>query len=130
MEAGQTNVYDAPAHSCIAYACRHYAIDSNTCNPLTCEEARGVEAPFKSCRVHSTHKGEKIGVKSVSREEVTLRSICASYSGPLVALWQRFRSCTGTSVLSVCTGSYSVVHRPREGPQLAFREGLGLGEAE
>ena len=43
------------------------------------------------------------------RIEVTLLSIREPYQRPLIALSQRFRSCTGTSVLSVCPGSYSVV---------------------
>ena len=43
------------SRACIAY--RHYAIDSNTYNPLTRQEARGVDASFKDLRVHSTYKG-------------------------------------------------------------------------
>ena len=97
------------SRACIRVAWRQYAIDSNTYKPLTCKEARGVESPFKSFRVHSTHKGEETGGKPVSLEEVTLRSIRASYPRPLIAFSQRFRSCTGTSILSVCPGSYSVV---------------------
>ena len=53
MEAAQTNVYHARA--CIA--CRHYAIDSNTYNPLTRQEARGADASFKGLGLHSTHTG-------------------------------------------------------------------------
>ena len=97
------------SRACIA--CRHYAIDSNTYKPFTHQEARGIDAFFKGLRVHSTHKGEETGGKPVSREEVALRSIRASYPRPLIVLSQRFRSCAGTSVLSVCPGSYSVVHR-------------------
>ena len=100
---------DCLSRACIA--CQHCAVDSSTYKPPTCEEARGVEAPFKSFRVPSTHKGEEPGGGAVSREEVRLRSICASYPRPLIAISQRFRSCTGTSVLSVCPGSYSVVQR-------------------
>ena len=81
----------------------------NACKPLTCEEARGTEASPRRVRVHWTHKGEETGGKPVSREEVTLRSIRSSYPRPLIAPSRRFRSCTGTSVLSVCPGSYSVV---------------------
>ena len=97
--------------SCACIACRHYAIDSTAYNynPLTCEEARGVKAPFKSFRVHSAHKGEEVRRKPVSRGEVPRRSIRASYPRPLMALSRQFRSCTGTSVLSVCPGSYSAV---------------------
>ena len=43
------------SRACIA--CRHYAIDSITYNPLTRQEARGVNASFKGLRVHSAHKG-------------------------------------------------------------------------
>ena len=82
--------------ACIA--CRHYAIVSNTSQLLTRQEARGVDASFKGLRVHSTHKGEETGGKPLSREETTLRSMCAPHLRPLIALSQRFRSCTGTSV--------------------------------
>ena len=51
----------------------------------------------------------------MSREEVAPLSIRASYSRPLIALWQRFRSCTGASGLSVCSGSYSAVGTNRPG---------------
>ena len=50
----------------------------------------------------------------MSREEVTLRLIRASYPRPLIALSQRIRSCTGTPVLSVCPGSYGVVNPQHE----------------
>ena len=84
------------SRACIA--CRHYAIDSNTYKPFTHQEARGIEAPFKGLRVHSTHKGEETGGNPLSREETTLLSMCAPHLRPLIALSQRFRSCTGTSV--------------------------------
>ena len=95
------------SRACIA--CRHYAIELITYNPLTHQEARGIDASFKGLRVHSTHKGEETGDSPFSREETTLLSMCAPHLRPLIALSQRFRSCTGTSVLSVCPGSYSVV---------------------
>ena len=77
--------------------CRPYAIDSTPYNPLTRQEARGVEASFKGVRVHSTHKGEETGGKPVSWEDTTPLSIRAPYLRPLMALKlsQRFRSCTG-----------------------------------
>ena len=90
-------------------ACRHYAINSNPYEPPTRQEARGVDAPFKGVGVHSTHKGEETGGKPVSREETTLLSIRAPYLRPLIALSQRFRSCTGTSVLLKTPGAYTRV---------------------
>ena len=115
-----SHMHGGRADKCLSRACvawRHCAIDPNAYTPLTyaCGEARarGVESPrpgpFKSSRVHSTHKGEETGGKPVSREEVALRPARASYPRPPIAISQRFRSCTGTSVLSVCPGSYSVV---------------------
>ena len=105
----------ARAHSAYSYATglmtpwrtlrrvfRHGAIDSNTYKSLTRQEAQCTEAPFTSFRVHSTHKGEEIGVNPVSREETVLLLIRAPYPRPLMALSRRFRSGTGTSVLSVC----------------------------
>ena len=95
--------------ACLSRACiawRHFAVDSHTYSPLTCEEARGAEALFESSRVHPTHKGEETGGKPVGLEEAALRSICAPYPRPLIALSRRFRRCT---VLPVCPGSYSVV---------------------
>jgi len=95
------------SRACIA--CQHYAIDSNTYNPLTCEEARGVEAPFKSFRVHLTHKGQETGGNYVSQEETTPVTIREPHPRPLMALSQRFRGCTGTSFFFVCPGSYRAV---------------------
>ena len=73
MEAAQTNIClsisRASAAGCIA--CRHYAIDSNTYNPLTRQEVRGVDASFKGLSVHPTYKGEATGGNYVSRKEVT-----------------------------------------------------------
>ena len=43
--------------TCIAIACRHYAVVLNTSQLLTRQEARGADASFKGLRVHSTHKG-------------------------------------------------------------------------
>ena len=105
------------SRACIA--CRHYAIELITYKPLTHQETRGIDASFKGLRVHSTYKGWEIGGNYVSRKEVTLLSIREPYPRPLIALSQRFRSCTGTSVLSVCPGSYSVV-RVLERPQGDF----------
>ena len=84
------------SRACIA--CRHYAIVLNTSQLLTRQEARGVDASFKGLRVQSTYKGQEIGGNYLSRKEVTLRSIRDPYPRPLIALSQRFRSCTGTSV--------------------------------
>ena len=98
--------------ACIA--CRHYAIDLNTYKPFTRQEARGVDASesFKGVRVYSTHKGEATGGKPVSREETTLLSIRAPHLRPLIAISQRFRSCTGTSVLLKSPGAYTQVLVP------------------
>ena len=43
------------------------------------------------------------------RKEATLLSICEPYPRLLMALSQRFRSCTGTSVLKKTLGAYSPV---------------------
>ena len=43
------------SRACIA--CRHYAIELITYNPLTHQETRGIDASFKGLRVHSTYKG-------------------------------------------------------------------------
>ena len=43
------------SRACIA--CRHCAIDWNTYNPLTRQDAQGADAPFKGLRVRSAHKG-------------------------------------------------------------------------
>ena len=51
--------------------------------------------------LHSTQKGVEIGGKPVSRGGAALFSIRAPYPRPLIALSQRFRSCTRTSLLSV-----------------------------
>ena len=64
MEAAQTNIYHAPASR--ADITRSIRIHNITYNPLTCEEARGAEAPFKLVRVHSTHRGEETGGRPVS----------------------------------------------------------------
>ena len=93
------------SRACIA--CRHYAIDSNTYKPFTHQEARGIDASFKGLRVHSTHKGEETGGNPLSREETTLLSMCAPHLRPLIALSQRFRGCTGTSVLLKTPGAYN-----------------------
>ena len=93
------------SRACIAF--RYYAIDSITYNPLTRQEARGVDASFKGLRVHSTYKGYEIGGNYVSRKEVTLLSIREPYPRPLIALSQRFRSCTGTSVCFFPTSLYA-----------------------
>ena len=93
--------------ACIA--CQHYAIDSNTYKPFTHQEARGIGASFKGLRVHSTHKGEETGGNPLSREETTLLSMCAPHLRPLIALAQRFRSCTETSVLLKAPGAYTRV---------------------
>ena len=95
------------SRACIA--CRHYAIELITYNPLTHQETRGVDASFKGLRVHSTYKGWEIGGNYVSRKEVTLLSIREPYPRPLIALSQRFRSCTGTSVLPKSLGSCTAV---------------------
>ena len=95
------------SRACIA--CRYYAIDSNTYKAFIHQEARGIDAPFKGLRVHSTHKGEETGGKPLSREETTLLSMCAPHLRPLIALSQRFRSCTGTSVLLKTPGAYTRV---------------------
>ena len=93
------------SRACIA--CRHCTIELITYNPLTHQEMRGIDASFEGLRVHSTYKGWEIGGNYVSRKEVALLSICEPYPRPLIALSQRFRGCTGASVLSVCPGSYS-----------------------
>ena len=97
------------SRACIA--CRHYAIDSNTYKfkPFTHQEARGIDASFKGLRVHSRHKGEETGGNPLSREETTLLSMCAPHLRPLIALSQRFRSCSGTSVLLKTPGAYTRV---------------------
>ena len=107
------------SRACIA--CRHYAIELITYNPLTHQEAWGIDASFKGLRVHSTYKGYETGGNYVSREETTLLSIREPYPRPLIALSQRFRSCTGTSVLPKSLGSCTAVEsgtctraRPRE----------------
>ena len=90
---------------------QHCAVDSDTYKPLTRQEAWGVKAPFSSTRVHSIHRGDQTGGRPGSRKEAMPLSIRAPHRHPrpLMALSQQFRSCTGTSVLSVCLGSYSVV---------------------
>ena len=62
------HLYCEKPRACIA--CRHYAIDSITYNPLTRQEARGADAPFKCLRVHSAYKGGETGGTYVSRKEV------------------------------------------------------------
>ena len=111
------------SRACIA--CRHYAIDSNTYEPFTHQEARGIDAPFKGLRVHSTHKGEETGGKHLSRKETTLLSMCAPHLRPLIALSQRFRSCTGASVLLKTPGAYT---RARPPVSSHSRVGLKLGK--
>ena len=53
----------------------------------------------------------------MSREETTLLSIREPYPRPLIALSQRFRSCTGTSVLPKSLGSCTAV-----GARLTYRD--------
>ena len=62
MEAAQTSLYRA-------------AFDSNTYNPLTCQEAGGIDSSFKGLRVRSACEGEETGGKPVSRKETTLLSM-------------------------------------------------------
>ena len=92
-------------------ACRYYAIDPNTYKPFTHQEMRGIDASFKGLRVHSTYKGEETGGKPLSREETALLSMCARapHPRPLIALSQRFRSCTGASVLPKSLGACTAV---------------------
>ena len=45
----------------------------------------------------------------MSREETTLRSMCAPHLRPLIALSQRFRRCAGASVLLKTPGAYTRV---------------------
>ena len=101
---GRTDEFTPRA--CIA--CRHYAIDWNPYEPPTRQETWGFEASFGCLSVHSTHKGRETRGNCVSREETALLSIREPYPTcnprPLMALLQRFRSCTGTSVLSNSPG--------------------------
>ena len=73
------------------------------------QEARGASPPLKGVRsrAHSTHKGEEIGGKPVSRGDLTALpiAISAPYPRPLVALSRRFRTCTETSVLLKTPGA-------------------------
>ena len=99
------------SRACIA--CRHYAIELITYNPPTRQEMRGIDASFTVQRVHSTYKGYETGGDYVSREKTTLRSIRGPYPRPLVTLSQRFRSCTGASVLPKSLGSCTGVTPPQ-----------------
>ena len=70
-------------------ACRPYAIDKNPYEPLTRQEARGLEAPFKLRVLQRTRrKGETTGGNYVCREETVILSILVTepYPRPPIAL--------------------------------------------
>ena len=102
-----------PSRPCIAR--RHCAVDSNTYQPSSCQEAQGADAPFEGVGVYSMHKGEGTGGKPVSREETSLLSIRAPHLRPLIALSQQFRSCTETSVLLKTPAAYTRVRCQSQG---------------
>ena len=109
VDAVQTNVYHVPeSRTGIALSTRMH-ITNSPAIAANSEEARGVKAPFAGLRAHSTHGAEGAGGGPVGREGETPLSMRVPYSRPLIAPSQRFRCCTGTSVLSVCPGSCSVV---------------------
>ena len=100
MEATQTptHVYHAPAP---ASHCRvPTSRDRLEHLQPTRQEARGTDASCKGARAHSTYKVKGTGGAYVSRKEAAPLPIREPYPRPLVALSPRFRSCTGTSVLS------------------------------
>ena len=113
MEAAQRNLHHARASR--AGITRSIRMHNYYTNPLTCKEARGAEAPFRSFRVNSTHTGEGKGGSPVSQEEVTPLSIHVQCPMSLMALSQRLRSYTGTSILSVSPGACSAVVRADQG---------------
>ena len=103
MGAAQTHVYHAPASR--AGSTQSIRIQCHITHSL--EKKRGGSRPPSNVseRIRRTAVRKK-GVGPVSREEVTHRRIRASYPRPLIALSRRFCSCTGASVLPVCTGPY------------------------
>ena len=58
-------------------------------------------------------KVRKQGGDPLGRKETTRRSVCAPHLRPLIALSQRFRSCTGTSVLLKTPGAYEYSYYTR-----------------
>ena len=91
------SLYHAPA--------LHADINSSPYTPSTHQEAQGIGAPSKGLRVHSMHKGDETGGTPLSQGDTMPLSMCVPHQKPLIALLQRFRSCTRASILML--GAYT-----------------------